>query len=265
MESFKAFLVPVILGIIIMTNDKKIRNICRYSYTRRTNGLPQDGQRLCRQLENEARISLIQYLDVSNCPLLQINKCDVESSLDDFEKERMRDRIDKEDSLLNTRTQLFLMINGIWLTGALVSGKISKPEELALLLFGISFFGALITLIWFLSSHQSKRIIIGLHEKMDKIENDTLIKPFLYKRECFRPTALLTILLPFLVFHSWVSYFLWLLFYYKMILSFTAIVLLILISLILFFVAYYFCQKRQEGISAKSFCLSKQFSNFIQV
>ena len=264
MESFKAFLVPVILGIIIMTKDKKIRNICRYSYTRQTNGLPQDGQRLCRQLENEAIISLIQYLDVSNCPLLQINKCDVESSLDDFEKERMRDRIDKEDSLLNTRTQLFLMINGIWLTGALVSGKISKPEELAPLI-GISFFGALITLIWFLSSHQSKRIIIGLHEKMDEIENDTLIKPFLYKRECFRPTALLTILLPFLVFHSWVSYFLWLLFYCKMILSFTAIVFLILISLILFFVAYYFCQKRQEGISAKSFCLSKHFSNFIPV
>ena len=162
MESFKAFLVPVMLGdIIIMTKDKKIRNICRYSYTRQTNGLPQDGQRLCRQLENEARISLIQYLDASNCPLLQINKCDVESSLDDFEKERIRDRIDKEDSLLNARTQLFLMINGIWLTGALVSGKISKPEELSLLI-GISFFGALITLIWFLSSHQSKRIIIGL-------------------------------------------------------------------------------------------------------
>ena len=177
--------------VITMTKDKKIRKICLYSYTRAAKGLPQDGQRICGQLENEARISLIHHLDSSNCPLSQVNKCNVASSLDDIDKERIRDRIDKEDGLLNSRTTIFLATNALLITAT----QISKNDPKTCM--GIILFGLIVTFFWSLCSIQCWRVLNNLFEIYRTCE-DTIDENIL-KALCpqyFRPNFLLGFWLP---------------------------------------------------------------------
>ena len=113
----------------------------------------------------------------------------------------VRDRIAIEDSLLNSRSTLFLAINGIWVT-AIGIGNTHKYMSLS-----ISILGFVFSLMWLLCSIQSKRVIVTLNENNlennqdDKIE--MLIENLLFKIKAFRPTEIIGVWLPCIFILFW--------------------------------------------------------------
>jgi hypothetical protein len=115
--------------------------------------------------------------------------------------EKIRKRIEIEDSLLNSRSTIFLVINGIWLSA------ISLKKDLDAFQIIIPVCGIIISIMWFLCSIQSTRIIAALNRKYLEVNQDDSLEKFidgkLFSRTFLRPSELIGQWLPLLFIIIW--------------------------------------------------------------
>ena len=115
--------------------------------------------------------------------------------------EKIRKRIEIEDSLLNSRSTIFLVINGIWLSA------ISLKKDLDTFQIIIPVCGIIISIMWFLCSIQSTRIIAALNRKYLEVNQDDSLEKFidgkLFSRTFLRPSELIGQWLPLLFIIIW--------------------------------------------------------------
>lgn len=115
---------------------------------------------------------------------------------------KFRERIIREDDLLNSRTIVFLVTNGLLLTTVGIAG-----DELFRML--ISILGLLVTISWLIFSWQNWRVIKNLtaeyrkHYKNDYIEK--IVQNSMVKPGWKRPTDLIAKVLPAVFLLTWIA------------------------------------------------------------
>ncbi len=122
-------------------------------------------------------------------------------------QETLRKRIVEEDTLLSSRTTIFLISNGFLLNALGVANNPSLKIIICLL-------GAVIAFIWAITSHQSWRVITALHEYYHELFPDDEINKKVFEvikwkstfgKTIFGPTELIALWLPLLILISWIS------------------------------------------------------------
>jgi hypothetical protein len=114
---------------------------------------------------------------------------------------KYRERIVREDDLLNSRTVLFLVTNGLLLTAVGLGG-----DPLVRIL--ICILGSIITIAWLMTSYQNWRVIWALtrsyrkHWASDHFED--IVQGALFKPGWKRPTALIAIAIPWVFQIVWI-------------------------------------------------------------
>ena len=112
----------------------------------------------------------------------------------------VRKRIETEDALLNTRTQIFLVLNGLLITALGAAGQ-SEPLKLLIALLGL-----VVCVPWVLCAHQSWKVIrdltIAITSDPGPIER--IVQNALFKPGWKRPTDLLARFLPRVFVAVWV-------------------------------------------------------------
>ena len=117
------------------------------------------------------------------------------------EAQEFRERIVREDDLLEARTTLFLVTNGLLLT-AVGLGKDTLVQILISLLSSIVTFG------WIITSFQSWRVIRNLTKayytkyKQDYIEK--IIRESMFKPGWRRPTNIVGLIIPNVFLITWI-------------------------------------------------------------
>jgi len=115
---------------------------------------------------------------------------------------KFRERIIREDDLLNSRTTVFLITNGLLLTTVGITG-----DELFRML--ISVLGFLVTISWVIFSWQNWKVIKNLtieyrkHYKSDYIEE--IVQNSMFKPGWRRPTDLIAKVLPMVFLLTWIA------------------------------------------------------------
>jgi hypothetical protein len=117
----------------------------------------------------------------------------------------IRERIKDEDSLLNSRTNIFLVVNGIGFVA------IGLDKFVALNSAALCLLMSLIDLIWFLCSRQSIKLLSALTKLLrfvdpeDSVEG--LVQDLLGRRwkHWIRPTTILAVYLPILKILVWIT------------------------------------------------------------
>lgn len=116
-------------------------------------------------------------------------------------KKKIRDRIQNEDNLLNSRTSIFLITNGLLLTAVGVSNNFIFQIILAIL-------GALVTAFWWMYSWQNWEVIKALTIEIMKITDvdpvELIVQKELWHHGWRRPTDLISKCLPLLFFVTWI-------------------------------------------------------------
>jgi len=126
----------------------------------------------------------------------------------DLDRDRLRARIQVEDSLLNSRTTIFLAINGLWIAVVGRSDDVYMRK-------GVATLGILISLMWLICSWQSLLLIRKLtreycdrfDDELEEIVQAELSRPkwprFKKARLLLRPTNILANYLPSLFVITW--------------------------------------------------------------
>jgi hypothetical protein len=120
--------------------------------------------------------------------------------------DKVRQRIETEDELLNSRTTIFLGINGLW---AAAVGIGNAPH----LQIGITILGVLVSIMWLMCSWQSWQAIKALTRKHHQLADDPveeIVSGALWSRR-LRPTNILAHWLPTLFLFIWIVFLSWLL------------------------------------------------------
>ncbi len=120
-------------------------------------------------------------------------------STQDDELIRIQNRINAEDSLLNSRTTIFLLTNGFLLA-------ILGVESYGLLRLAFCFLGIFVTGIWFLIGWQSYRILREFHKERANRFPDS-IEVSVSKKALFRPIQInnyLAFWLPLIFMATWI-------------------------------------------------------------
>lgn len=113
-----------------------------------------------------------------------------------------RQRITREDDLLNKRTTVFLVTSGLLMTAVGISDD---------LVFGliISMLGTIVTIFWVILSWQNWNVIKQLtieyrkHHSENYIEN--IVQRAMFKPGWRRPTDLIARPIPFIFLIAWIS------------------------------------------------------------
>jgi len=118
---------------------------------------------------------------------------------------KIRKRIETEDALFNSRSTIFLAINGIWLSAVSVSSQSSKFQLI------IPFLGFIISILWRLCIQQSVAIIDGLNKKHLELAQNDAIEKFiddnLMRNSDWRPTEIIGKWIPRLFIGLWLALF----------------------------------------------------------
>src|SRR5436190_9148853 len=118
------------------------------------------------------------------------------------EKEIVRNRIEKEDTLLNSRTSIFLTVNGLWVAAVLISTDLNGRVIVA-------FVGTIISFLWVMCLRKTQKVISELTKEyrreapddpVERIVQEALGHPAWWRP---RPTTILGIYLPWLSFLAW--------------------------------------------------------------
>jgi hypothetical protein len=114
----------------------------------------------------------------------------------------LRDRIAREDDLINARTNIFLVLNGL---GAVAVGLGSNPGAKYL----ISFVGVVINVLWIVVSIQCLVIVFRLTKKLIDMGNDEdpaekIVQSTLGKTLVLRPNAVLNVYIPLILLGGWI-------------------------------------------------------------
>jgi len=117
------------------------------------------------------------------------------------EAQEFRERIVREDDLLDSRTTLFLVTNGLLLTAI----GLSKDNPIQIL---ISVLGCIVTSGWILTSFQTWRVIRNLtrdylkqykRKYIEKIVRESMFKP-----GWRRPSNIIAIIIPIVFLITWI-------------------------------------------------------------
>ena len=124
------------------------------------------------------------------------------SSFENNGKQELKEIIKSEDNNLYARTNLFLVVNGIFFTAIGVSKVVSFQ-------FLVGIVGMIVSIFWIVCTWQSWRIIKALHKKFedkypspDGDEYYWVIEKALLS-EWLRPAELLGIILPLVFICAW--------------------------------------------------------------
>ena len=117
----------------------------------------------------------------------------------------VRERIRDEDSLLNTRTNIFLIVNGIGLVAVGLNKPMISPLLLCLLM-------AFIDLLWFLCSRQSLALLSALTKLLRSVDPDDAVEGLIQgilgggRKHWIRPTTILAVYLPLFKLTFWTGW-----------------------------------------------------------
>jgi len=116
--------------------------------------------------------------------------------------QQLKNRIQREDDLVNARINIFLVLNGL---GAVAVSLSVSPGSKYL----ISLVGVAVNVLWIILSIQCLIIIFRLTKKLIDlgIEEDLaeqIVQSALSKTIMFRPNAILLIYIPFIILSAWV-------------------------------------------------------------
>ena len=118
----------------------------------------------------------------------------------------LRSRIEVENSLLNSRTTIFLATNGLWLA-------VFSAKALGNLNTAIAVVGLVVSIVWFICGRQSRNVIAALtKEHLDKFPDDPiekLVRDALWRPGWRSPTDLLGWELPLAFIATWFLFFFW--------------------------------------------------------
>jgi hypothetical protein len=135
---------------------------------------------------------------------------------DDLEAKSIRARIEIEDNLLNSRTNIFLAINALWVAAVGIGGNVILQR-------GIVVLGIVVCLMWAISSLQSLFVIRGLtiaYLTLSTSESEKIVqfelskpawewlkwRPLKWLRKSLRPTNVLAAWLPLLFLLAWLIF-----------------------------------------------------------
>jgi len=118
--------------------------------------------------------------------------------------EQIRERWDREDNLFLTRTGIFLTANSILAAAAQLSDD-------PVFRVGAALFSIAITILWWLTSWHSARIIARLFDASKHMMPDEIMAIYRLKPMLFRPTTVFGKLLPAIVTVGWGAYIAWVL------------------------------------------------------
>lgn len=111
----------------------------------------------------------------------------------------IRERWDKEDELLNSRTGTFLTANTILFAAA----QFQKESIYSL---GIAIVGVIVTIFWMLVSSRSARIITYFYDICQDIMPKYMKYIYTYKKPRLTPTKIITKVLPLIILISWLTF-----------------------------------------------------------
>ncbi len=116
--------------------------------------------------------------------------------------DQLRHRIEREDDLLNARTNIFLVLNGL----AAVAVGIDTGMSGRLI---ISIVSCLANILWLMCSIRSLQALKILAEELAKQRPDhpieKIVQKALGKNRWLRPSPMLSLYLPFLVIGAWTT------------------------------------------------------------
>lgn len=114
--------------------------------------------------------------------------------------DQLRHRIEREDDLLNARTNIFLVLNGL----AAVAVGIDTGMSGRLI---ISIVSCLANILWLMCSIRSLQALKVFAEELAKQRPDhpieKIVQKTLGKNHWLRPSPMLSLYLPFLVIGAW--------------------------------------------------------------
>lgn len=122
----------------------------------------------------------------------------------------VRERLDKEDELLNTRTALFLTGNSLLFTASQIQNVSQKP-----VLIGVATFGLILSTLWLITSKYTTRAINYFHDNRELITPDYLETPSIKSWNIFYPNNIFGWMLPLVIIVGWVLYLIYIIFVVK--------------------------------------------------
>jgi len=138
-----------------------------------------------------------QYHEIEKQKMEEMQK--VKLSLSEKDYYSIRERWDKEDELLNTRTSTFLTANTILFAAV----QFQKESVYSI---GIAIVGVIVTIFWMLVAHRSARIIAYFYGISQNIMPEYLRFIYNYKKPRLTPTKIITKVLPLIILLSWLTY-----------------------------------------------------------
>jgi hypothetical protein len=131
------------------------------------------------------------------------------TSATDYQKyQAIRDRWDKEDSLLNSRTGIFLTTNSI-----LFAASQFQAQDPAFQL-GAAIIGLALSILWLTTSWHTSNVIKELFLLCKDDMPYDLKRVYRISPILFRPTTVFSKLIPSLIIIGWIAYIIWILFSY---------------------------------------------------
>ena len=134
------------------------------------------------------------------------------SAVDDYpfgpchEAELLRERINREDGLLNSRTSIFLLLNGL---AAVAVADLATATNCCWL---ASLVAVVVNLLWFYCSRQCLKVLAAVTRCYLKVAKDDpveeLVQKVLGSHHFWRPNTILGVYLPGLAVVSWLAVFL---------------------------------------------------------
>jgi hypothetical protein len=125
---------------------------------------------------------------------------------DDLSPDKIRHRIEVEDGLLNSRSTIFLGINGLWVAAVGVSSD-------QYLRAGVALLGILVSLLWLICSWQSQLVIASLTKTYQRLHSENQLEKIVQTElkgfGWLRPTNILASLLPCLFVVTWIIVLWW--------------------------------------------------------
>ena len=116
-------------------------------------------------------------------------------------KKAFRTRIEAEDALLGSRTNIFLGVNGLWVAAILI-----RQEPKGRLIVACT--GTIISFLWFTTSWMCWKVLTALTKEYLQIEPLDEVEKTVQETlgsKWWRPTFILGLLLPFLSLLGWLA------------------------------------------------------------
>lgn len=113
-----------------------------------------------------------------------------------------RQRIMREDDLLNTRTTVFLVTNGLLLTAVGISDEFLFRLILSIL-------GTIVTILWLILSWQNwnviKQLTIEYRKRHSENYIEGIVQKALFRYGWRRPTNLIALPIPIIFLMTWIA------------------------------------------------------------